>query len=496
MPQLEAQDASGSTMTLKVTTRLVVLDVRVVDSKGNFVPGLDASQFNVYEGKELQRVRNFEGPAAHQIAANTPAVRSTADLIHMPNAPVNVLVIDELNTAFGDTARAQQALRHFLEQQPEKLPVPTLFLGAGASRVAVLHDFTQSRDELLASLKIHVTDVDFRALTNQMAGGSMSAPEGFAKTLGALSQVASSLRGIRGHKNVIWVGSGFDNAYDLTSAGDSDAQMIADALKLVTVRLLDARISLSTLDPAGMDADQPVESLDAEAQVNAGSTVSTVAQDVSFDSLAESTGGTVVHGRNDLKNLITRDASESADYYTLTYSPTSPSNDPQEFRQIRVVMKNPNLRAITRTGYFPAGVEEAPVTPEQPKTQSREFKFDLTSAANSRLIYTGLRVGARPIPGGYNVQVEAADLQWQPGDEGKRRAEVSILAVAFNSKDRAVVQDAQEFKEQILDTQDVKGSLVGFKVPLDVSGGVTRLRFVVRDAATGNMGSFDMPLQH
>ena len=49
-------------------------------------------------------------------------VHGTADLVKIGNAAVNVIVIDELNTPFTETARAQQAIRHFLEKQPEVLP--------------------------------------------------------------------------------------------------------------------------------------------------------------------------------------------------------------------------------------------------------------------------------------------------------------------------------------------------------------------------------------
>jgi VWFA-related protein len=479
-----------STARLEVTSRLVVLDVRVVDRKGHFVGGLDRTQFEVIEGKTPQTIRNFEGPEAHVQAAEAAPVNSTADLKKMGDIPVNVLVIDELNTAFSDTARARDALLHFLEHQPATLPVPTLFLGVGNSRLSVLHDFTQNRDALLASLNSHQTDVDLIALSNVMSGGTMRAQQGFAKTLGALAQVASSLRGIPGHKNVIWVGTGFDQAYDLTQATDSDAQDIADTLKLVTQRMMDSRISLSTLDPVGVDASGQGEDLDAE-----GSILLNLVQDASFDNLAETTGGTVIHGRNDLERLIAQDAADVKDYYTLTYVPVSASNDPQEFRQIRVVMRDPNLRAITRTGYYPAGITEAPVTPAQPKTQSREFKFDLSSAAGSRLVYTGLHVSAQPIAEGYNVQVEAHDLQWKAQDDGTRVSELSVLAAAFNAKGNVVAQQASEFKERVQESDNLNGTRVGVKVALTVPPTATRLRFVVRDAANGNMGSLDIPLR-
>jgi VWFA-related protein len=488
-----AQDRSSAS-TLTVTSRLVVLDVVVLDNKGNVVTGLDKSQFTVYEDKVEQRIRNFEGPKDHAMPnVGQDLVHNTADLAKIGNAPVNVIVIDELNTPFSDTARAQQAMRHFLEKQPEVLPVPTLFLASGASRVTVLHDFTQSRADLLESMKKHVTDVDFRALANQLNGGTMAAVDGFAKTLGALSEVASSVRGIPGHKNVIWVGTGFDNAYDLKSASDSDAQKIADALELVTRRMLEARMSVSTLDPVGVDASAPIEDIADEAVSGSGpSSISDFVQDASFDGLARSTGGTVVHGLNDLDHLIATDANHAADFYTLTYTPSGSNDAAQPYRNIRVAMKDSNLHAVTRTGYYGGPAKEVPVTPSNPKTESREFKFDLLSAGGSHLVYTGLHVTAAKEADGYRVFVDAGGLQWMPQADGTQLAEVSIVGVAFNSKDKVLWQDPEEFKERIHNIDQPNGKQVNFRFAMPVPSGASRIRFVVRDARTGNIGSVEL----
>ena len=490
-------DSSGqqpATSTLHVTSRLVVLDVRVINSKGHFVPGLDKSQFGIFEDKVEQRIRNFEGPEFHTVpASKVPLVQDMADLAKIGNAPVNVLVLDELNTPFSQMARAQDALRHFLQAQPEVLPVPTLLLVSGDSGVTVLHDFTQSRAELLAGLNGHKTDFQPQALNNQLAGGTMAAQEGFAKTLGALSQVASSLRGIPGHKNVIWVGTGFDNAYDLTSADQADAQKIEDVLELVTRRMLEARMSLSTLDPAGVDVKQQQEDVIAEATAGGGpSSITNSVQDASFDELAESTGGTVVHGRNDLAKLIAEDTGAAADYYTLTYTPTNSSDASLEYRNIKVVMKDPSLHAITRTSYYAGPVEEPPVNPGDAKAQTREFNYDLLSAGGSRLVYTGLHVEAVPAGGGYKVLVHAENLQWNAQNDETRTAGLTIVGVAFNKKDKVLVQQAKEFKERIKGTDQINGRQVEFNFPLAVPQGAKRVRFVVRDAATGNIGSVDI----
>jgi len=480
--------------TIQTYSRLVILDVRVVDAKGNFVPNLDRSQFTVLEDKVPQTIRNFEAPVDR---ADRPAriVHSTADLKKTGDAPVNVLVIDELNTAFADTARAQQAMRRFLESQPETLPVPTLFIASGASRIAVLHDFTQSREELLQGLKQHVTDVDFRALSNQLAGGTMSATSGFTKTLGALLQLANSLRGIPGRKNVIWVGSGFDNAYDLTSAGTNDGQKILDAVRLVTQRMMESRISLSTLDPTGPGVIKGLSDDDTEAEllVSGGpNTFSDFSINISFDELADSTGGTVVRGRNDLDHLIGQSTGDANNYYTLTYVPSSDSSEAAPYRKISIIMKDPSLRAFTRTGYFSGGAKEAPVVPDKPKLQTREFKYDMLSAGGSRMVYTGLHVGAKPVVDGFSIMVQAGDLQWNQQDDGTRVAEVSILTGAFNGKDKTLLQQAMEYKQRIQYSDNVREKLVSFHVLFRPPQGTTRTRFVVRDAATGKIGSADL----
>ena len=493
---IDGQDNSSPTQptTLKITTRLVILDVRVVDSTGHFVPGLDRSQFTVYEDRTPQTIVDFEAPSvsASPQPATLPEVHSTADLLKLDVPSVNVLVIDELNTPISEISRARTALAEYLARQPPVLLVPTLFVASGASRLTVLKDFTQDRNSLLAALKSHVSDVDFRALSNQLAGGNMSPSDGFAKTLGALSQLASSLRGIHSHKNVIWVGSGFDKAFDLTSAGSNDSDTIESAMRTVTTRLMDARMSLSTLDPAGMDAQDNQENVDAEATYGGGgNTLTNFSQSMSFDQLAETTGGSVVHGRNDLFALVKRTASAAGELYTIAYRPAALSDAPPDFLKIRVVMKDPSLKAITRTGYFSAQGNTLQTSTEA-RQQSRQYRFDLLSAASSRLDYTGLQVTAQKNgKNGFLVSVGANDLTWIPAGE-HHTADVSLMAVAFDAKGNIVSQSASTFHEQIKQSDRIFGTHITLAVALNVPRTAQRIRFVARDGGTGNIGSFEL----
>lgn len=100
-------------------------------------------------------------------------VRSSADLPKMGNAPVNILVCDEGNTPFLQLAYSRQMMERYLKSLPEVLPVPTLFLAAGATKIAGLHDDTQGRAELLDRVHTHTSDADFTMLTNALSGGTM-----------------------------------------------------------------------------------------------------------------------------------------------------------------------------------------------------------------------------------------------------------------------------------------------------------------------------------
>jgi VWFA-related protein len=488
--------APPSIAPLRVTARLVVLDVVVVDAAGHVVPNLDKSQFTVTEDKVAQTIRNFENPTDHAMPPSRPGqmlVRSSADLPKIGTAPVNVLVIDELNTPYLQIAQAQEQMRRFLEKQPEVLPAPTMFVASGASRITVLHDFTQSRADLLASVRQHVTEADFDALVNQLNGGKTGSQNGFAKTLGALSQIASSLRGIPGHKNVIWVGTGYNNAYDLLSASQSDAGTMGAAVKLVTDRMLEARITLSTIDPAGVmrpvveDQSQEADAMNASASTGGANMA------VSFDTLARSTGGAVLSGRNDLDKLVDDVASEQTQYYTLTYAPTNHSDDGRPYRQIRVTLKDPALHATTRTGYFVAADEVSAVAPNTTSTQPQQLKFDLATAARTTLVYTGLHMQASRNSKGYTLLIAARDLQWSAPENDARTATVTMLVVCYDAKNKELAQHASQLKEQIGAGDDIQnGANAAFAFPFALPSGTARIRFVARDAATGALGSINV----
>jgi VWFA-related protein len=483
------------TTTLHVASRLVVIDVVVLDRNGKFVSNLDRSQFTVTEDKVPQTIKNFDPPSGHEMppgSADKMVVESSADLPKIGNAPVNILVFDEVNTPFMQLAYARQMMERYLKRMPEVLPVPTLFLAAGSKRLAVLHDYTQSRAELLASIRTHTTDTDFTMLTNTLNGGTSGSDDGMVKTLGALTQIANSVRGVPGRKNVIWVGTGYRNASDLNNLSNVDNDRVKAAIQTVTDRMQLAHVTLYLIDPEGVIARDPgsPDSIGNGYASDPATGYGAYRPAMGFESLVSTTGGRILAGRNDVDAEIGQTAMEGTKYYTLSYVPTSSNDATRPYRQIRVKLNDPSLRVITRDGYFSGEEKVDTVAPNVAKKQPKQLLFDLTAAARTTLVYNGLHIEPVLTKNGYVLKVKASDLTWEPQPDGSRLAEVTVVAVGYNNHDKEVGQHASELKQQI-EASDViePQSQVGFTFPFAVPPGTSRVRIVMRDAGTGTMGS-------
>jgi VWFA-related protein len=498
---VQAQNPQGSQEnpqgTISVTSRLVVLDVVVLDSHGKPVTNLDRSLFSITEDKVPQTIRDFDPPSGHAMPAGGGAdlVHSVADLPKIGQAPVNVLVFDEVDTSFHQLAYAREMMEKYLKAQPAVLPVPTLFIAAGYSRVVVLHDYTQSRADLLESVQKHTADLDFTQIVNTLDGGAGGSENGLVKTLGAMLQIAQSVAGIPGRKNVIWVGTGYNKAYDLTNMSEKDHDKVVAEIKQVTDKMLQARVTLYIIDPGGpLKADDLTDqTLDPSNVSSSGSNLGGFGDfddNMGMDTFADNTGGRVIGGRNDLDAQVAQVSLEGTEYYTLSYVPTGESDAAQAFRKIHVTVNVPGLKVVTREGYFTSQTPVSQVALAPKAKQANDVKYDLMSAARTTMPYTALHTDAKRSKNGYAVMVNANDLKFveQPG--GSRLAEVTILAVCYNNKGKETAQHAAEMREELASSDVIRpDSQVSFAFPIVVPPFTERVRFVVRDAATGAIGS-------
>jgi len=485
--------------TLTVTTRIVVLDVVVTDKKGNLIQRtLGKDDFSIFEDGQPQTIRSFEAPAEHRMPAATAAaaggaavVHSAADLTKIGDAPVTVLVIDELNSRFEDSSYSRQMLVKYLQTQPPVLKQPAMLMVAGNTSFQQLHDYTQDRDALVQAIKKHMPEQPWRM--NQSGNKGAGAVERMAQVLSALQQIAQASQGTPGRKNLIWVGNGFPSA-NLVGLPVDEGDLIEAAVRRTTARLLAARVTMYTINPTADSSSM----VDVETPDDLNFAGSEGGPDpfgegtVSFSSLAPATGGVAFTGRNDLNNIIGESIDKGQEYYTLSYAPTNKSEDAAKFRHIRIVMKDPNLKATTRDGYFPETAADLnPVLDKSmdAKQVAANLKLDLSNALTTTVSYNGLGVTAVKAGDGYAIHVAENGIGWsEPAADGKQQEEATVAAGWYDAKGKLLGHVAREQ----LCPRGAENAGATFQLPVTLPGGVARLRIVVRDARNGHMGTVDL----
>jgi len=474
---------SGAAYTIQRTVRLVVLDILITDSKGNVVNDLKQQDFHVEEAGGVQDIQTFEQAGAH-----TPdpqiSIDSTADLDRLaPRAPVNIVLLDEFNTRFEDMAFARYSLKKYLEKQPAKLTAPTILIAVNLQKFTVLHDYTQSKDEILTALESHLVAYPWQQEQGAWVG------ERYATAFVTLRRVAEAVMGHAGHKNVIWIGRGFPSL-NFARVSVNTQDHIESAVRSCVNILRNARITLYTVDPAGVMLHPSEYGGGPLANDPFGG-------NYQFSLLAKATGGSALYGRNDVDAEIDTAIRDGASFYTLTYRPNNPTSEVKKFRKIKVTVDRPGLTVTTREGYYTTAAPP-PVDPENP---SRRMIADLVAADTSTMVYDGIPISLMPSaadPDSYTVHVDAKGLTWSPAtDTQPRHTDLILLVSTFDSKGKELKREARTIGANAPPTVPPTGRLersLDISYKIDHNPKAVRARFVVRVTSSSRIGTADVVL--
>src|ERR1700733_1579158 len=115
----------------------------------------------------------------------------------------------------------------------------------------------------------------------------------------------------------------------------------------------------------------------------------------------------------------------------------------KKFRSIRVRLHNPNLRAVTRTGYF---------APEQlsPKDARRDAMVDISEAEQSAFPFHALTLAAADVlrhldskSVEISVILRSKNNNWQPAENGKSSAGIAFATVALSGRREILASKVQ-----------------------------------------------------
>lgn len=482
-PQQPAGDDAGA-YTLKVTTQNVVLDVVVNDRKGNPVTGLKAGDFTVYEDTVPQVLKSFTEVTPESVKAGTIAVNSTAELDRLePEAPVSIVVIDELALNTMDLAFAEYSLNRYLKGRGDMLDQPTMLIAANSQKIAILHDYTTSRKEILEALKHHDTDY------NVLDRGQYASWQGeqASAAVGTLIAVAEATMGHHGHKNMIWVGRGFP-PIDLVMVPADQVTIFEAAIKTCLQLLRDSRVTLYTIDPAGIRTDMQGGNGGGKYQQDP------LGGRAEFDAIAVASGGQAMHGRNDVDHTIDETVRDGESFYTLSYRPAVKSDTAKDYRRIKVVMKDPNLVATTRQGYFATPAPVGAMKDADGK-YAKQTMYDLTLAADSLLVYDGIPVTVirdAAAPDKFVLRLRAADVPWQVDAPERESSALTVLMASYDKKGKLLEHSARTMTVHLPVVADGNGPdarAVNLPLTIATAAPVARVRFVVRSNGSGKIGA-------
>jgi hypothetical protein len=352
----------------------------------------------------------------------------------------------------------------------------------------MLQGYTTNKQDLIDALN------DLPPATPYKLSGDFAwQMERFGQSYDALVQIALFARGTPGRKNIIWVGPGSPGI-----AASNLPQEIAERVRRYvheTVNLLvDARISLFVIHPdLKVDFMKPPlanpwlsmmsDALDPE-------TGDPRSGDFSFGLFVSETGGKLYYNRNDVDGEVAHAQQMGSMYYTLSYQPRQGDADGR-FRQIQVTLRDPNLRAVTESGYFAPDSKASP----DPHWQAR---MSLYEAAVSTLPYTGLDLKIAGITrqsdartAVLTLQLQPKNLVWRKTEDGKSAINLFVAGVCLNGRRDVLSSNVEEVTLQV-NTQDpnrLGGLVLKPKFSLTVPHRTANMRVVIENEGGGEMGT-------
>ncbi|HEV3200309.1 MAG TPA: VWA domain-containing protein [Bryobacteraceae bacterium] len=517
-----AQAAAAAKPTFTSNSNLVIVDVTVKDKSGKAIDGLKPEDFTLLEDGKRQKIEVFE----HQQLSLEPEPPepppTLGDQNELPEAPkttitaatpgkiqyhdkrLMVVFFDFSNMGIPEQLRAQEASLKFLETQmtPSDMVAILLFTTA----IQVKTDFTADRNLLTTIIKAlpigeasdMAGDADTGDDNEEDTGAAFVADEtefnifNTDRKLAAIEEAVRKLAALPEKKALVYITGGISKT-GIENQAQLEASINAAVKANVAIYPIDARGLMG--DPPGGGASKGAS---RGAGIFNGSAVN--AQRASINSsqetlatLAADTGGKVFLDSNDLSLGLQQVQQEFRSYYVLGYYTTNAKED-GKYRKIVVRLNNSlSAKLDFRDGYYAQKVWG--------KFNGAEKEQQLKEALSAADPLTDLPLALevdyfRISPSAYFVPVSVR----VPGSvlalaAKKAGAETEFDFVGqIQDERKAVVGNVQDYIMVKLDAgeaQKLARRNIHYDAGFTLAPGRYRMKFLVREAQSGHMGTFD-----
>jgi VWFA-related protein len=536
--------------TLRVAAREVVVDVQVVDKKGQPVTGLKAADFKLIEERDPQAIRSFE--------EHRP---KPAPVVQIPALPLNtftnytppsnsgtpvVILLDAMDTDIDHQMERRTAVVKYLKQMPPGPPVAIfqfdksmrLIQGFTTDRQVLLAAAQSLRDSPTLALPPEVEAARFADLDTLLRLKRKALEEG-------MMTLTRYLAAYPGRKSMVWftgdlpmhkVNFGNPSFNHETTVSGPDSSEAAELTDVLTIN----RVAVYTVDSAGLDTIPISPSPGAGAMISNNR----AASHANLDYVAAQTGGKAYYNTNDLTQAITDAVNADSNYYTLVYSTTN-TNWSGEYRRIRVTVDRPDVTLRHKQGYYALNLGAAAqgkVSSDEKRREDAEEQASETAPGVAPAAYKGgfkaaMMLGATPatqilfvthidadaaaeklgkgapMPADnymkpdwqhkpfhtYNItfNVDASKLNLTQAPDGKRHGKIQFAAVLFTQDQQQVNSIARTASFAVTPDQYRRlldaglPARMGFAIP---AKGIFFLRLGVYDVNGDQIGAFELPV--
>lgn len=538
-PATAPVNSPQSAAPLKITTRLVEVNVLVHDHHGNPVGDLSKEDFEVSDEGKAQTISVFTvdhltGNGTAGPNAPKPLIMPANVVTNRPstvaNGPtsVTVLLLDLYNTKLTDQMATRRQIIKFLRQiRPEDRVAVYLLNGGGFS---IVHDFTNNSETLLAALakvlpgfssQLDASDFDAANTGNDNADtvldiSSTVTAHFFLRvralnTCLAFKALATHLAGVPGRKNVVWVSGGFPIAFGFGDSQDStdqnlmksnaaaqDQELFADYIEDASRAMNTANVAVYPVDARGLLG---LPFADASKQIKVDPRTHQIPENMmhvdqrnmdTMNYVADLTGGKAFYNTNDINGAIRKAIEDSDVTYTLGYYVPDENWD-NRFHKIKVKVKRSGVSVRTKKGYF-AQQANAP-TPTKLEETLREA---IWSPLDSTMIGLTVRIDPSPaLPNATRVVfvVDPSDLQFKQREDGKYAAAMDVVFVQETKRGKRLTDTKQTVNMAATPAQYALMQKRGLEAGKDlaIAAETESIRVVVLDRGTGQTGSATIP---
>jgi VWFA-related protein len=346
--------------------------VTVIDSQGNPVTGLTASDFQVLDNGKPQKLSSFQPHEQRQAAVRPPLDHeqfNNAYVLHPP-PQINVLLFDTTTINIVDQMYLFQQMKQLVANLPAGEPV-AIFTRYGPMTLQ-LAAFTDDHETLTRAIN--------KAIPRLQSPGAW-----MLNDIETLQQLANHLAQIPGRKNVLW----FTSGPNLILGSDPMGISMDPGLRRALYDLLESeRIAIYPIDARGLVVYPEQGMRQQQMQMR---------QD------AEATGGLALMNTNGLALAAQHILSTDGTYYTLSYTPNNLKNN-NKWHRVQIKVDGKDYQLSYRRGYFDDG--------------TRGPNQVLAAAAPRKMLKAGGNavdvVGNKEQPIAFSVKVAPVSVAAQP----------------------------------------------------------------------------------